>query len=99
MGAGRIHYCGTHDNGLMDSFFEMPNMTGIDFDGKYHDLWDLCERAPENVTLLVYATGDTRKRLLSGDWPKKRNIIIQSYVSSIEDGKALYARLRDSMPY
>ena len=99
MGAGRIHYCGTHDNGLMDSFFEMPNMTGVDFDGKYHDLWELCERAPENVTLLVYATGDTRKRLLAGDWPKKRNIIIQSYVSSIEDGKALYQRLRDSMPY
>lgn len=99
MGMGRIHYCGTHDNGLTDSFFEMPNMTGLDFDGKYHDLWEMAERTPENVTLLVYATGDIRKRLLAGDWPKKRNIIIQSYVSSIEDGRALYEKLRSSMPY
>ena len=99
MGMGRIHYCGTHDNSLMDSFFEIPHMTGVDFDGKYHDLWELCERTPENLTLLVYATGDVRKRLLAGDWPKKRNIIIQSYVSSIEDGRALYDRLRSSMPY
>jgi len=99
MGAGRIHYCGSHDNGLMDSFFEMPNMTGVDFDGNYHDLWELSERAPENVTLLVYATGDNVKRLLSGDWPKKRNIIIQRYASSVEDAQTLCRRLRESMPY
>lgn len=99
MGSGRIHYCGEHDNGLMDSFFEMPHMTGVDFDGKYHDLWTLSERAPENVTLLVYATPEIRARLLSGDWPKKRNIIIQCYAASAEQGRELYARLRDSMPY
>ena len=98
MGAGRIHYCGEHDDGLMDSFFEMPNMTGVDFDGTYHDLWELSERAPEKVSLLVYATRENIDRLLSGDWPKKRNIIIQAYAPSIEAGRDLYRRLRDSMP-
>ena len=98
VGSARIHYCGTHDDGLMDCFFEMPNMTGVDFDGRYHDLWDLSERAPEDVTLLVYATDADMERLLSGDWPKKRNIIIQRYSSSIEDGRETYRRLRDSMP-
>ncbi len=99
VGGGRIHYCGTHDDGLFDSFFEMPGMSGVDFDGTYHDLWELSERAPENVSLLVYATAEHRKRLLSGDWPKKRNIIIQVYSSSIEQGRELYRQLRDSMPY
>jgi len=99
VGGGRIHYCGTHDNGLLDSFYEMPGMSGVDFDGQYHDLWKQCERAPEDVSLLVYATDADIERLLSGDWPKKRNIIIQRYSSSVEQGRELYKKLRDSMPY
>lgn len=97
VGMGRIHYCGEHDDGLMDSFFEMPNMTGVDFDGQYHDLWALSARAPKQVTLLVYATPAILDRLLSGDWPQKRNIIIQAYVPSVEAGRDLYRRLTDSM--
>ncbi len=98
VGAGRIHYCGEHDDGLMDSFFEMPNMTGVDFDGQYHDIWELSRRAPEQVTLLVYATPAVLERLLAGDWPEKRNIIIQAYAPSVDEGRALYRRLRGSMP-
>jgi len=99
VGGGRIHYCGTHDDGLFDSFFEMPGMSGVDFDGTYHDLWELSERAPENVSLLVYGSASHRQRLLAGDWPKKRNVIFQFYTASIEEGRELYRQLRDSMPY
>ncbi|MCF7818219.1 MAG: hypothetical protein K9M54_10090 [Kiritimatiellales bacterium] len=39
------------------------------------------------------------KRLLSGEWPAKRNIIIGVFVPSIEKGKNILKQLRDSIPY
>lgn len=38
------------------------------------------------------------KRLLAGDWPPKRNIVIIAKVSSTEEGKDLLRRLRASIP-
>ena len=98
VGGGRIHYCGTHDDGLFDAFFSMNNMHGVDFDGAYHDLWELSLRAPKDVALLQYMQPDQVDRLLRGDWPKKRNIILQVQAGSIEEGRDLYDRLRRSMP-
>ena len=98
VGGGRIHYCGTHDDGLFDAFFSMGNMSGVDYDGSFHDLWDLSARAPEKITLLQYMQKDQIERLLFGDWPEKRNIILQVSAGSVEEGKALYRRLRESMP-
>lgn len=97
-GGGRIHYCGTHDNGLFDAFFSINNLSGVDYDGAYHDLWALSEKAPKRVTLLQYMKPAQIERLLSGDWPKKRNIILQVSAGSVEEGKDLLRRLRESMP-
>lgn len=98
VGGGRIHYCGTHDNGLFDAFFSMRNLSGVDYDGAYHDLWELSEKAPRNLTLLQYMKPAQIERLLAGDWPKKRNIILQVSAGSAEEGKDLLRRLRESMP-
>lgn len=98
VGGGRIHYCGTHDDGLFDAFFSMKNMWGVDYDGAYHDLWELSERAPRQMTLLQYMKRPQVERLLQGDWPKKRNIILQVFAGSVEEGRDLYRRLRASMP-
>lgn len=97
-GGGRIHYCGTHDDGLFDSFFRMPRMHGVDYDGAYHDFWDLAQRTPADIPLLQYMTPDQVERLLSGDWPKKNNVIVQVSAPSMEEGKVLLRRLRESMP-
>ncbi len=34
------------------------------------------------------------ERLLAGDWPAKRNIIIKSHCASLEEGRDLLGRLR-----
>ena len=99
LGGGRIHYCGSHDDGLFDEFFSMKNMYGVDYDGAYHDLWELSKRAPKEMTLLQYMLPEQIERLLQGDWPEKRNIILQISVGSVEEGKDLYRRLRESMPF
>jgi hypothetical protein len=38
-------------------------------------------------------------RLLAGNWPKKRNLVIITSASSITEGKSLLQRLRASIPY
>jgi len=100
VGGGRIHYCGiTRD--VIDEFFKMPSVTGLDVDCSRHDFFALCQQAPSHVTL-VGSFGKESMDLagmLSGDWPDKRNIIVITCAASVEEGKKLLARLRDSMPY
>ncbi len=102
IGGGRIHYCGTNDQ-VIDEFFKNPEITGLDYDIRYHDLWSLSERAPKYLTLAAFQWEDKGaeeekmlQRLLNGDWPKKRNIILQLSASSVEEGKALLKELRKS---
>jgi hypothetical protein len=97
-GGGRIHYCGTHDNRLFEEFFSIPGMSGVDYDGVYHNFWDLAGRTPPHIALLQYTTAEQVQRLLAGDWPAKRNIIIQTSAPSAEAAKELLARLRQSVP-
>lgn len=104
IGGGRMHYCGT-SSAVIDMFFKCPDITGLDYDLQHHDLWDLAQRTPEHVTLLQWgdALSGTEKtayvieRLLSGDWPQKRNVIIQLEASSIKEGKELLRKLRESV--
>ncbi|HEX3000023.1 MAG TPA: uroporphyrinogen decarboxylase family protein [Armatimonadota bacterium] len=95
IGGGRMHYCGTSD-AVIDEFFKVPAITGLDYDAQYHDLWSLCERAPKQVTLLHWGSEKTLARLLHGEWPRKRNLILQVNAASVEAGKALLSRLRES---
>ena len=99
MGVGRMHYCGTFGE-VIREFFEVPNISGLDYDSVHHDLYELCEMAPERVTLLLYAPQymPIFGRLVSGDWPKKRNLIIQTNASSVDEGKDILDRLRRSVP-
>lgn len=40
----------------------------------------------------------TIEKLLREEWPQKRNIIIQVKASSVEEGRVLLKKLRDSVP-
>ncbi len=97
IGGGRMHYCGTYGEVIRD-FFKAPCITGLDFDAKYHDLFELCEIAPKNVVLLtdVSEHSELGQRLLSGDWPAKRNLIITSSASTQAAARDLLARFRRS---
>lgn len=99
IGGGRMHYCGTYSE-VIDEFYEVPSITGLDYDGAHHDLHELCETAPPRVTLLVYAPDHSElfQRLVSGDWPRKRNLIIHTNAPSVEAGKEVLERIRKSVP-
>mgnify|MGYP002396716462 CR=1 FL=1 len=102
IGGGRMHYCGITGS-VIDAFFKVPFITGLDVDTQHHDFFDLCERAPERC-VLTSTIGFGREtediqRFLRGEWPTKRNIIISTWVDSIDKGKRLLEQLRASMPY
>ncbi len=96
-GSGRMHYCGSYPQ-IINMFFENPNVTGLDYDAKYHDLWELSEKAPENFVLSHWimkdSPRDSLEKLLKGDWPKKKNIIIQVDVDSYSQGEGILTQLR-----
>ncbi|MDT8390448.1 MAG: uroporphyrinogen decarboxylase family protein [Lentisphaeria bacterium] len=102
IGGGRMHYCGI-TGGIIDDFFNVPSITGLDVDCGIHDFFALCERAPSHCVLTptgaFSGTSLVIKRLLRGDWPAKRNIIVPVSTTSIEEGKRLLERLHKSMPY
>lgn len=94
LGGGRIHYCGTHDGGMVADFCRIPGMTGLDLDGGHHDLWRLCEIIPEDVTLLIYLTKEIKDRILSGDVPNKRKLILYGGAPSLAEAQNDYRELK-----
>lgn len=102
VGGGRIHYCGTNTD-VINDFFKIPNLTGVDFIGglKAEDVWAISVKAPENIVFLknVDAGTEEMQRLISGKWPEKRNIIVKTYVNSVDEAKDILNRLRESIPY
>jgi len=103
IGGGRVHYCGT-PRAIIDDFFTIPNISGLDVDATIHDFWELCESAPRQVILMPTSgfreNSQELDRLLSGDWPAKRNIVVSVRVGSIapEEGRELVRKLRASIP-
>ncbi|MDX1357728.1 MAG: uroporphyrinogen decarboxylase family protein [Clostridia bacterium] len=97
IGGGRIHYCGTYPQ-VIDSFINLPPVTGFDYDDALHDLKDICERAPAHVPVFCWTHSGsiTMKDLLGGKWPDKRNIIIGVDAPSVEEGRVLLNKLRRS---
>jgi len=91
---GRIHYCGTHDNGQMASFFSIPNLFGVDFDGAHHNILELAPRTPERVALLPYMNPERIAPILAGKVPEKKNIIYEIYTSSVEEAKSVCAAMK-----
>jgi len=101
IGGGRMHYCGITAR-VIDKFFEIPCLSGFDFDTTRHDFFEVCEKAPEQVVLTpTGAFGKDSpeiKRMLAGDWPSKRNLVIPVSVDSVEEGIQLLHQLKRSMP-
>jgi hypothetical protein len=99
IGGGRMHYCGI-TGAVIDDFLRVPSITGLDVDCNRHDFLALCNRASSRVVLLGAFSDKSPEiqRLLRGDWPVKRNIIIQVNAPSVEEGKRLLERLRGSIP-
>jgi hypothetical protein len=100
VGGGRMHYCGIN-GAVIEDFFRNPGVYGLDFDAGRHDFWHVCDIAPEQVVLQIGASPKTpiMDRLLAGDWPKKRNLIIMTSAASVEEGQALLKDMRRSIPY
>ena len=102
VGGGRMHYCGINKD-VISEFFKVPSITGLDFDHKYHDFYAICEEAPEKVvltpTVCLVKGSPELDRMLSGDWPKKRNIIISVLADDVTEGKKLLKSLKKAMPY
>jgi hypothetical protein len=101
VGGGRMHYCGGH-SGVLENFCRNPLVTGLDMDAELHDPWEAAENANEKLVLAFQDYGKPfhgLERLLKGDWPKKRNIVVYTNVDSVEEGRQLKTRLLDSMPY
>jgi len=102
IGSGRMHYCGITGD-VIDNFFKVPLITGLDVDCSRHDFFALCERAPKTVVLMPSGAfgqdSPELNRLLQGDWPRKRNIVIVVDASSVEEGKNILQQLRNAIPY
>ena len=102
IGGGRMHYCGI-TGAVIDEFFKVPSITGLDVDVTLHDFFALCERAPLRSVLCPTLAFDSKseevQRLLRGDWPEKRNIIVTVEATSIDKGQRLLERLRGSIPH
>lgn len=100
IGGGRIHYCGSYKE-VIDEFVKIPSLTGLDFNSGLpaSELWNLAERVPEKVTIMKDIAKDSpeMKRLMSGDWPRKRNIIILTEAASVDEAKDMLYKLRRSV--
>ncbi|MCE5276883.1 MAG: hypothetical protein ABFD92_13540 [Planctomycetaceae bacterium] len=99
IGGGRMHYCGI-TGAVIDDFLAIPALTGLDIDVGRHDFFDLCDRTPPQVVLVTYFDGKSPQieRLLRGQWPRKRNIIMSTSAPSVDEGRRLLEKLRDSIP-
>jgi hypothetical protein len=99
-GGGRIHYCGTNTDVVHD-FFSVPGCSGFDFLGgmKYDEVWRVTADAPAGVVILKNADAGSpeMERLLAGDWPARRAIIIKTLCRSMDEGRDVLARLRESI--
>ncbi|MEI6083153.1 MAG: uroporphyrinogen decarboxylase family protein [Verrucomicrobiota bacterium] len=95
VGGGRMHYCGSYSE-VIGEFFKVPMIYGLDFDISHHDFFELCEAAPERVVLCAGDGIESKlvSRLLAGDWPRKRNIIVHVGVKSMAEGRAVLGKLR-----
>lgn len=100
IGGGRIHYCGTAGDCIRD-FCRIPELSGLYVDLHHHDLWALAEMLPPQVVLSSAISSEmpAYRRLLAGDWPGKRNLIVHVLASYVEDGRDRLNMIRRSIPY
>jgi hypothetical protein len=97
IGKGRIHYCGTYPE-VIESFINIPAVTGFDYDDSLHRLEDVCRLAPDNVPIYCWTDYNSRtmNEIRTGNWPEKRNVIFGINAPSAEEGKVLLDELRNA---
>jgi len=101
IGGGRVHYCGLSAE-VINEYFNLPLVYGLDFDSKVHDFFDICQKAPQHISLIstepFKEDHKVIQELLRGNWPEKRDITIFLETDSIDSGKKLLQELRRSIP-
>ncbi len=99
VGGGCVYYAGDARE-IIGHILRNPDVRGVGFESRYHDLWRLAEAAPAEKTLLTEIGRDsnTYERLARGDWPPKRNIVFHLSAPSEDEGREMRDRLRDSVP-
>ncbi|MFI3212959.1 MAG: uroporphyrinogen decarboxylase family protein [Eubacteriales bacterium] len=97
IGGGRIHYCGGHDNGMIDGVCSTKGNMGLDLDSEFHDIWEICERIPKETVLLMDLREEHLKRILAGDVPAKKNVIYTVGAPNVEAGRELYKRVKEQL--
>lgn len=99
---GRVHYCGSYRE-IIDDLFKLKYMTNLEIDSTYHDLVETCEKAPEQVSIMFCdwsnepGNREWYDKIMSGDIPKKRNIVVQAKAENIEDAKRVYYNLKNQL--
>lgn len=99
IGGGRVHYCGSNKQ-VIDEFFKIKDMHALEIDCQYHDIVDISEKAPKDVTVMFcdwstdLGNGPWLKKLLSGNIPNKKNIVISAKAANIEEAKKLYKEIK-----
>jgi hypothetical protein len=99
IGGGRMHYCGDNTE-VIKAFFANEHIHSLDYDSR-HDLWELAALAPKDFALFQRIPQDspTEQRLLNGDWPEKRNIILVVNAEDIDKGRNLLQSYRNACPF
>ncbi|MBL8028227.1 MAG: hypothetical protein JNL74_17520 [Fibrobacteres bacterium] len=95
IGGGRMHYCGRTGE-VIKSFFKNSEIHALDFDGRFHDIWELSKIAPPNVALFtnIEKGSDGYERLMKGDLPEKRNLLFVVKADTVEEGREILNHLR-----
>lgn len=97
IGGGRIHNCGKNPS-IVRRFLSIPELSGIDYDLDYDDLFELCAKAPAGMVLSqkISVGSPLTERLIKGDWPKKRNLMFTLRAKTREEGMECMAALKQA---
>lgn len=99
IGGGRVHYCG-NSREMVQTFFNLESVSGYDVTVPYAaDPLDVCNEIPSAKVPWIPIGGRDSKacqKILNGNLPQKRNIILQAAAPDVESGKALLNDLRSA---
>ncbi len=99
---GRVHYCGSYGE-VLDDLFRLEDMTNLEIDSTFHDIVTTCEKAPERVSIMFCdwsnepGNREWYDKIMAGEIPEKRNIVIQAKAENIEDAKRVYDNLKNKL--
>ena len=99
---GRVHYCGSYRE-VIDDLFRLEYMTNLEIDSEYHDIIETCEKAPERVSIMFCdwsnepGNREWYDKLMKGDIPRKKNIVLLAKAENAEDAKRVYDNLKNRL--